>query len=452
MLGDCLEVMKDLDADSIDTCITDPPYGLSAPKNSGKKSKGGFMGKKWDYQIPSRETFEEILRVLKPGAMLLCFGGTRTWHRIAVNIEDAGFEIRDTIMWIYGEGFPKSRNISKAMDKSEGANREVVGQRNAHRDNSIRKPKIYKGIGGEGKHGLAGKKCGGLVDITAPATDNAKLWDGWGTSLKPAHEPIIMAMKPLDGNFVNNALTHGVAGLNIDGGMIETSDGLNGGTYSKKGKSGPMKGDTRRGKVLGMFQKGSMPKTGFVQPPGRWPANVIHDGSDEVVRGFPDTRKRGNTNPDKSNGSAFWGGGKDHINENINSGDSGSASRFFYCAKASNEERNAGLYGIDKKQGGGLNMRNDSHSIKNGMNSAPSENHHPTVKPLELMKYLARLTKTPKGGTILDPFMGSGTTGMAAKLEGRGFIGIEMSSEYLEMAKKRIDYVKYEPELFEELA
>ena len=420
-----------MDPDLIDTCITDPPYGLK------------FMGKKWDYEIPTIELFAQIIRVLKPGAMLLCFGGTRTWHRIAVNIEDAGFIIKDNFAWIYGSGFPKSRNISKAIDKAEGAEREVIGQRNAHRDNSVRKPKIYKGIGGEGKQGLANKKCGGLTDITAPATDSAKLWDGWGTALKPAFEPIIIAMKPLQGTYVENALKYGVAGFNIDEGAIGIHEEDN--IFAKNPHT-----ITKGGGITSVGLNANTYKV----PKGRWPANVIHDGSEEVVRGFPSPHGAGAKRKEdligKRTGNLYGKYANNIIKVDNCYGDSGSASRFFYTAKASSYERNAGLYGMKKKRKSHMQTNNGTgkRSMKEGFPDTYQQNDHPTVKPLSLMRYLVRLTKTPTGGIILDPFMGSGTTGIAAKLEGRDFIGIEIDVEYYEMAQRRVEYAVYEPELF----
>ena len=209
--GDCLEVMKKMDDNSVDSIVTDPPYGLS------------FMGKKWDYDVPSIEIWKEALRVLKPGGHLLAFSGSRTYHRMVVNIEDAGFEIRDQIMWVYGSGFPKSLNISKAIDKAAGKEGEIVGE------NRFGKTSTGQTSGWNNNNVAAtGKQI-----VRAPATDDAKKWEGWGTALKPAHEPIVMARKPLEGTVVENVLEHGTGGLNIDGSRIETSENLNGGAYSK---------------------------------------------------------------------------------------------------------------------------------------------------------------------------------------------------------------------------
>ena len=408
-LGDCLEVMKGMPENSVDTCITDPPYEL------------GFMGKRWDssgvaFQVA---TWEAVYRVLKPGALLLAFGGTRTYHRMVCAIEDAGFEIRDMIEWVYGSGFPKSYDIGKGIDKKAGATGEVIG-----------KEMVDVGMQSGNMH--AGRKSVIIErDITAPATPEAQLWDGWGTALKPAHEPIVLAMKPVDGTYVNNALTWGVAGLWIDGGRVGTEGARN------NGNSHGTVGSNSIG-VYGKAIKQDYHK-------GRFPANFIHDGSDEVVGLFP--QNTGAFAPVKK-GQKAWGGeiygkfaeggddGKSFYGDGL-----GSAARFFYCAKASRSERNAGLEGaepqwIDESRKpdsvGGNNPRNRG--------ARADTNFHPTVKPISLMRYLVRLTKTPTGGVVLDPFMGSGTTGCACALEGRDFIGIEREPDYMEIARRRIEH------------
>jgi len=415
--GDCLEVLAGLPENSVDTCITDPPYEL------------GFMGKKWDssgvaFQV---ETWQAVFRVLKPGAILLAFGGTRTYHRIACAIEDAGFEIRDTIAWVYGSGFPKSYDIGKGIDKQAGAEREVTGK--------------YKRPDGTNRDYQGWNESSGVTSfnsdnysfagrpITAPSTPEAQLWHGWGTALKPAFEPIVVAMKPIDGTFVNNALTWGVAGLWIDGGRVGIDDCdpnhrpnpslSNRGANSMFG-SGGHAGDT-------------------LNVAGRFPANFIHDGSDEVLECFPNV-KTGTTGGGTNVMGGVFGNGKPTTSP-VREGSSGSAARFFYCAKASRSERNAGLEGMEERdtQRYGT-IRTDRG---NGYPDAtPMQNYHPTVKPIELMRYLVRLTKTPTGGVVLDPFMGSGTTGIACVLEGRDFIGIEREAEYVEIAEKRIEHYR----------
>jgi len=437
--GDCLEVLAGMPENSIDTCITDPPYGLR------------FMGKQWDtfrqnkrgknqlinmgngmkpldhaellaFQEWNRQWANEVYRVLKPGALLLAFGGTRTYHRLVCAIEDAGFEIRDTIAWVYGSGFPKSYDISKGIDKKAGAKREVLSS--------------YEREGRSA--GIMGSKVQIVRDITAPSTPEAQLWHGWGTALKPAFEPIVVAMKPVDGNFVNNALTWGVAGYWIDGGRVEIEQDDN--IYEKNPHT------IHKGSNIEFT--GTNPDFVYKVPQGRFPANFIHDGSDEVLELFPNVKAgvavRHNIGHSRSANIKYATGSQDaNMRDDIGYGDSGSAARFFYCAKASRSERNAGLEGMEerwidesRKEGavGGNNPRN------RGARSAT--NHHPTVKPLALMRYLARLTKTPTGGVVLDPFMGSGTTGIACVLEGREFIGIEREPEYVEIAEKRIAHYR----------
>ena len=400
--GDCREVLKQLPDCSVDAIVTDPPYEL------------GFMGKAWDstgvaYQV---EVWQECLRVLKVGGHLLAFGGSRTYHRLACAIEDAGFQIRDQIMWVYGSGFPKSLNISKAIDKDAGAEREVVG-----------KDKAGTGLGLMDKSST----IGGEFDITAPATAEAKQWEGWGTALKPAHEPIVMARKPLAGTVAQTVLTHGTGGINIDGCRVGNED-----TRSPASKTalGIMNDDAWQAKEV---MAGSAN--------GRFPANFIHDGSDEVLELFPQNVKGeigrvGRTSAGNYDASNY----KIGVVTDTGIRDSGSAARFFYCAKANKKDRNEGLDGFEPKREadriiddgiGGDNPRNRSNT--------PKLNHHPTVKPTGLMRYLCRLV-TPPNGTILDPFTGSGSTGKAAILEGFNFIGIEQSAEYVEIATARINH------------
>lgn len=382
--GDCLEVLKKMDDNSVDSIVTDPPYGLK------------FMGKKWDHDVPSKDIWKECLRVLKPGGHLLAFAGTRTQHRMAVNIEDAGFEIRDMLAWCYGSGFPKSMDVSKAIDKSLGAERDVVS-------------KSTNGISSGGKHcGIdGGYRFKGDFDITASATDQAKQWDGWGTALKPALEPITLARKPLIGTVVENVLKHGTGGLNIDACRID----YNGETPNLGGRAKHTRGDGYVFKAHGEDAEANIA--------GRFPANLIHDGSQEIEDCF------------------------------------GESSRFFYCAKASKKDREEGLENIKKgsngEKGNGLGRVCETCGtpqlkaadckceIKSWINPSDRKNNHPTVKPTELMRYLCRLI-TPPNGIVLDPFMGSGSTGKAAVLEGFDFIGIELDKDYCEIAKKRIEF------------
>jgi DNA modification methylase len=412
--GNCLDIMKTMESNSVDSIVTDPPYGLS------------FMGKKWDYDVPSQEIWEEALRVLKPGGYLLAFAGTRTQHRMAVRIEDAGFEIRDMIAWVYGSGFPKSMDISKAIDKMAGAEREVIGEK--------------KGQGNipndRGKWGL---KSNVSVQITAPATDDAKQWEGWGTALKPALEPITVARKPLEEKTVAaNVLKYGTGGINIDASRVKTSDNLNGGAYTENGTRSNLYSDERVGVAAGMFQAGKVTEKVYEQPVGRFPANFIHDGSEEVVSLFPHTKAGGSVSGKEQSKTGDENtncyGEYDRVPwESYN--DNGSAARFFYCAKTSKKDRNEGLDHLADKE-----WKNEGAAIPERGNRPfiPSKNNHPTVKPTDLMRYLVRMV-TPKGGTVLDPFMGSGSTGKAAILENFKFVGIELGPEYMDIARARIE-------------
>ena len=362
-----------MEADSVDSIVTDPPYGLK------------FMGKKWDHSVPSVEIFEQCLRVLKPGGHLLAFAGTRTQHRMAVNIEDAGFEIRDMIAWVYGTGFPKSQNVGKAIDKAAGAVREVIGP---------------------GKYANRGRKTESNVSmcvsqsaddvITAPATPEAQQWDGWGTALKPALEPITVARKPFKGTVTGNVLEHGTGAINIDGCRVE-SDGSHKRCFQPTNNERSVYGK----------QAGFMPSN----KEGRWPANLIHDGSDEVINAFPYVKSSGRAQTRENmnhagGGTAIYGSGLG--GPSFRYGDAGgSGARFFYCPKANKKDRGEG-------------------------------NNHPTVKPTNLMAYLVRLV-TPPGGVVLDPFMGSGSTGKACKREGFDFIGCDLDPDFVELARKRIE-------------
>jgi DNA modification methylase len=408
-LGDCRKVMRTLEPNSVDSIVTDPPYGLS------------FMGKGWDHGVPGVEFWVEALRAAKPGAHLLAFGGTRTFHRLAVAIEDAGWEIRDTVMWVYGSGFPKSHDVSKAIDKAAGAEREVVGKYCSPESTS----------GGKGrKFCHSGQPLDGLPDITAPATDAARQWSGWGTALKPAWEPVIVARKPLVGTVAENFLRHGTGGINVDGCRVETDELL-----------GRMNNSTNT-----FNHKNTTPWVNNSTNKGRWPANVIHDGSDEVMRLFPVTHAPGSNGSKGTKGKGYVGDfGLRAVPQLPSYTDSGSAARFFYCAKTSKADRDEGCEELGERTAGECTDRKNGSA---GMNSpragagrtSGSRNHHPTVKPTALMRYLCRLV-TPPNGLILDPFMGSGSTGKAAILEGYRFIGIDLEPEYHQIATARIQHV-----------
>jgi len=501
--GDCLEVLRGLPDCSVDSVITDPPYEL------------GFMGKSWDAQGISFRTdvWAECLRVAKPGATLLAFGGTRTYHRIAVAIEDAGWYIADSIHWVYGTGFPKSLDIGKAIDKRAGAEQEVVGP-NLH-SCAGRAPGIMH-IGGQNARPQMEQRMvaegNDKPPITAPATDLAREWDGWGTALKPSHEPIILARKPCEGSFAANAAKWGVAGLWIDGARVGTTV-----------ETWP----ATRSYAPGQIQPGGVGKTESTgtPPAGRWPPNTVFShapgcrcvGTEKVAghKGYPNGPKGngfhggigrmpdgsrdgaavdGHADPDGTETVAKWecvegcpvrllgeqsgeSVGSDrprhntadahnrtnsmartnHDWETAGHADRGTAARFFpqfdaepflYCAKASRAERERGLEGMDaqppRPAGNGFgectifNGENGDEDWKAKNPSKPTRNPHPTVKPVALMRWLCRLTKTPSGGIVLDPFGGSGTTGVAAIQEGRDFVLIEQDPAYCDIARARI--------------
>jgi site-specific DNA-methyltransferase (adenine-specific) len=362
-----------MDDNSIDSCVTDPPYGLS------------FMGKAWDYDVPKKEIWEQVFRVLKPGGHLLSFFGSRTYHRGAIQIEDAGFEIRDQIMWLYGSGFPKSHDISKAIDKNFGLKREVIG--------------TTKGPGYTNISVEQGAQTRNVLEweikSDEPISKEAQEWKGWGTALKPAHEPIVVARKPIEEkNIAANVLKHGTGAINIDESRVPLSD--------DDPLQNPITGRDNKSINTGVSDTNwgfkSVDREGGL---GRFPANIIHDGAIDIPEG-----------------------------------------RFFYCAKASKSDRDEGLEQLLAKKivtfqtGNGASGNASSLSANR---NTEYRNIHPTVKPTELMKYLVRLV-TPKNGVVLDPFMGSGSTGKACGFEGFRFVGIEMSKEYFEIAKVRIDH------------
>ena len=450
------EALKSFKDNSIDTCITDPPYEIS------------MMGKSWDNSGISfnPDTWQEILRVIKPGGYLLAFGSTRTYHRIACAIEDAGWKLIDTMMFCFGQGMPKGMNVSKAIDKYYGKEQKIVGSKLGQPGYSLKQNDTEEHDRGVySKFTDAEKECA----ITEPATELAQQFNGYNTTLKSAYEPIIMAMKPTDGTFAENAIKWGLAGLNIDDCRISTKDNLNGGAYAKNGIS---RDDGWRLKRGGAGE--------YKQPSGRWPTNLLFEhtpeckciGTKQVKTGTayePESKEMnrsiyGSTNtlgrectygvngyeevekwectPDcpinildsqtgvltsgtgaikRATGKGYQGNALGKENRpvgtpNVEYGDSGGASRSFYCSKASKKERNEGL----------TDLIND----------------HTTVKPIEIMKYLCMLTKPPHGGTVLDPFMGTASTGVAAILTGRDFIGIELDSHYFQIAEQRINHAQ----------
>lgn len=488
LLGDCLEVLQTLPDASVDSIVTDPPYGLSDHKPeevltclsawiAGEvyRPKGrGFMGNNWDAWVPGPEVWRECLRVLKPGGHLLAFAGTRSMDLMSMSVRLAGFELRDSIgyahdgggaplmAWCFGSGFPKSLDVSKAIDKRGGHGAEMAaqigdairaareargvsvtqadrlfcdgttnwtwfegrpaGQRPPTPDTFVKIVAAWPELAtwaeavAEAEREVVGSKDGNLLaiapgqdnnrsattlDITAPATETGRQWSGWGTSLKPAWEPVILARKPLIGTVAENVLRHGTGALNIDGCRVELN-----GDYKCKANGRPSQ--------TGLPDNYDQANANQPDTVGRWPANVIHNGSDEVLAGFPITTSGGGDKhgrkPSSFCASTDWGSFKG----TSAGGDTGSAARFFYCAKASKKDRGEG-------------------------------NVHPTVKPTDLMRYLCRLV-TPPDGTVLDPFMGSGSTGKAAKMEGFSFIGIERDEGYFEIAKARVEAVEHNPQ------
>lgn len=403
--GDCLEQMKHIGDGEIDAIVTDPPYEL------------GFMGKSWDATGIANDVsmWREVLRVLKPGGHVVAFSGSRTYHRMACAIEDAGFEIRDSLQWIYGTGFPKSLDVSKAIDKAAGAVREVTGTRVGGSSGSSGGTLNMNNR--DVKNGSA--RTERSVPVTIAATDAARQWSGWGTALKPAHEPIVLARKPLIGTVASNVLRWGTGALNIDGCRITHASADDLATSLAKN---PGRGDE---KVTSDVYGANRPQQ-RVNVEGRWPANVLLD--EESARlldeqsGF---QKDGvavqrNGGGQKIGGTVAYQGSNGLTRADAGYG-GGGASRFFYTAKASKSEREAGLEHLPRKAG------------------SERANHHPTVKPISLMRYLVRLI-TPPGGVVLDPFTGSGTTGIAAIQEGFDFLGIEKEAEYVEIARARIEH------------
>lgn len=405
--GDCRERVSRFAEHRFDAVVTDPPYEL------------GFMGKAWDSSGVAfqAETWAAMLRVLKPGAHLVAFGGSRTFHRIAVAIEDAGFEVRDTLCWLYGTGFPKSLNVGKALDAAAGVERVVTRrarvQDNARPDHIDMDPR--SSVDRERR------------DL--PATDAARQWEGWGTALKPGWEPIILARKPLDGTVAENVQRWGTGALNVDGCRIETTENLNGGAYASQG--------TTRDDGWGM-ERGGAGK--YVQPAGRWPPNVCLD---EEAAALLDAQSGiGTSRKGKPRVSSAPGNGWGMTKTGAEYDDSGGASRFFYCPKASRAERDAGCESLRERSGGEILGREEGSagmsSPRAGAGRSGRRNHHPTVKPIALMRWLVRLV-TPPGGAVLDPFSGSGSTGVAVLEEGFSFCGVEQDAEYLEIARCRLE-------------
>jgi site-specific DNA-methyltransferase (adenine-specific) len=414
--GNNLDILPTLADNSIDSIVTDPPYEL------------GFMGKKWDSSgiAYSVELWQQCLRVLKPGGHLLAFSGSRTYHRMVVAIEDAGFEIRDMISWISNKTFPKSQNIAKAIDKQAGARDHVA--------------KGFLVAGEYNNRQLRGPD----TDYQDPAlvTLEAKQWHGWGTGLKPTVEPIVMARKPVEGTVANNVLTYGTGGLNIDGSRIRMT------AEDEKKSYNNWKPEGYEAKE-NIYDIGNKIIASEQNSQGRWPANLIIDeDTAELLDEQSGDRKgfAGGGNKNAGFRSDYVGGqsgGADLPAQYY--ADSGGASRFFYVAKASKRDRNEGLEELEDAVAGSYsgNVANDGNKIgaQPDKPNQPAKNFHPTVKPTSLMEYLIKLV-TPPNGTVLDPFTGSGSTGKAAILQGFDFIGIEMTEEYLPIIEGRLKHAE----------
>ncbi len=417
--GDSREVLRGFMSDSFDSVVCDPPYALvsivkrfggknAAPTKDGDvyaRSSAGFMGQAWDTGETAfaAEFWAEVMRVLKPGGHVLAFSGTRTYHRLACAIEDAGFEIRDMTAWIYGSGFPKSHDVSKGIDRAAGAERRVIAEG----------APVKRMIPGADQNKAGWEKANGRIYIpteTVAGTPEAAEWQGWGTALKPALEPIVLARKPLIGTVAANVIEYGTGALNIDGCRVETD-----GRPLRVGDYKPTDSSVYAGRVNGGtgFDGGS--RAVGTTDKGRWPANVIHDGSEEVLAAFPDAPGQqlavGPEHGAKTSVNCYGDfGARDTFSPR---NDSGSAARFFYTAKADSDDR------IGSK--------------------------HPTVKPVDLMRYLCRLV-TPPGGMVLDPFAGTGTTGEAAWLEGFSATLIEREAQYVADIERRMSLCLAGPE------
>jgi len=462
--GDCLEVMADFPDNSIDTVITDPPYGLK------------FMSKNWDHGIPGVAFWEEILRVAKPGATLMAFGGNRTHHRLMVAIEDAGWEIRDCMMWLYAQGFPKSHDVSKGIDKAQGVEREIVeirkqqgrgggSSRYSKYNLNVSNNKTIDNRNTSYAENYINKES---FDVTAPATDLAKQFDGFGTALKPAFEIIVVAQAPIEKNYAYNAEKWGVAGLNIDGARVGTGDNLNGGAYS---------GNTPKliKQIYGEYNK--LTPDDYVEPKGRFPANLILSHSPGcVLRGVKKVRSGGGKNPHEKAARIFAeDGNRPYFNYadpdgyettedwdcepdcairllNEQSGELKSGARngqkrkrisFGENGTFAQTDGDTGYYRNSSQGGASRFFKNFPparfiYSGKAGKKERGEGNFHPTVKSLKVLEYLCTLTRTPTGGIVLDPFGGSGTTALAAIATDRPYILIEKEAEYVEIAKQRI--------------
>lgn len=428
--GDCRDVLATFAANSFDSIVTDPPYGLE------------FMGKDWDQAVPGPDYWRAALRVAKPGAYLVAFGGTRTFHRLMVAIEDAGWEIRDTLMWVYGQGMPKSHDVSKAIDKALGAQRtEVVGR---YQPPGMDKPWNLTRASDARTVPLSASSRNNL-DILAPATAEAAYWQGWGTALKPAWEPIVLACKPLQGTIAANVLAHGAGGLNIDGCRV-AHETINGGNLADNPH---LRGTKLRGAPVATSFGRDGDETPLTSQLGRWPANLVHDGSDEVLAAFPDApgqlAKASTSDTQRAGQNCYGTMKRGSTGAEPRAETDSSAARFFYCAKATPADREDGCDALEAKAFAYSNQALadvkrgvTAEARSSGTNSVKMrKNTHPTVKPTALMQWLCRLV-TPAGGHVLDPFAGSGSTGRGAVLEGFRFTGVELKADHAAVARARI--------------
>jgi site-specific DNA-methyltransferase (adenine-specific) len=417
--------------------VCDPPYGLSAEPDIGEVMRhwlagtpythrgGGFMGKSWDSFVPGPDYWRHVLRVLKPGGHALVFAGTRTVDLMTVALRFAGFDIRDSVFWVYGSGFPKSLDVAKAIDKAKG-----------HDTGPDQVSEAESGVYGDGVNNRRCGKCGKLAGggegncgcpKAGPVSDEAKRWQGWGTALKPAHEPVIVARKPLgEGTVALNVLAHGTGALHIDACRVP---GDNPSIARREEARRTGKAPGHPGEYGDLIVNRVTPERYMQERPGeaigRWPANVMHDGSAEAEAAFAaagELKPRGNAGPSTSSSGTGFAGGHNasgaEYNHDLPGAAGATAARFFYCAKASKSERDAGLAG--REAGGGV--RSNAPRASEEVKTRARLNTHPTVKPLELMKWLCRLA-TPPGGVVLDPFLGSGSTALAALAEGFRFVG-----------------------------
>lgn len=424
--GEVVEVLRDFKDASFDALLCDPPYGFS------------FMGKAWDYDVPSVDLWRECLRVLKPGAPLVAFGGSRTYHRLACGIEDAGFELRDCLMWLYGKGFPKSQNIAIAIDKSAGAVREVVGTRTLTGNAALTTKE---------KGGTYGVQVGSVpakeVNVTAASTPLAKAWYGYGTALKPAHEPIVLARKPIESTMVANVGRYGVGGLDIDGCRIGKHELTPEQRAAKsKHRTSPNTHGVHRGQ--GSPEEQALLIAQYVQETGRWPANLILDEEAAALLDASVAPTTSTPYPEHAAPGAVL-----PMNRRTAGGyaDSGGPSRFFYCSKVSTKEREAGCEGLTLRSAGEVTggREEGSEGLDNPRAGAGrtggARNHHPTLKPLSLTTWLARLICPPNPGVILVPFAGAGSEMIGCLKAGwPAVFGIEREAEYVEIARARLAY------------